>query len=241
MGTKIHIKNQIPDKKSNASLAKEDFFLMRNDFSHSFCTFATSMQEETRNMPPEEKAAQVKTLSTQLLAEGRTDLLLKAISVPVLEQLRIEAARATLSPLVITEDYRFLLPDYGNREVQLSPIHKALYLLFLNHPEGIEFKNLVDHREELFALYRKIGNRIDPDKITETVNRLTNPLDNAINEKCSRIKAAFSDLMDEYQADYYIINSHIKRHQGSSMKLWFERLKIINLPRELVIYKVDDF
>lgn len=241
MGTKIHIKNQIPDKKSNASLAKEDFFLMRNDFSHSFCTFATSMQEETRNMPPEEKAAQVKTLSTQLLAEGRTDLLLKAISVPVLEQLRIEAARATLSPLVITEDYRFLLPDYGNREVQLSPIHKALYLLFLNHPEGIEFKNLVDHREELFALYRKIGNRIDPDKITETVNRLTNPLDNAINEKCSRIKAAFSDLLDEYQADYYIINSHIKRHQGSSMKLWFERLKIINLPRELVIYKVDDF
>lgn len=237
MGTKIHIKNQIPDKKSNASLAKEDFFLMRNDFSHSFCTFATSMQEETRNMTPEEKAAQVKTLSTQLLAEGRTDLLLKAISVPVLEQLRIEAARATLSPLVITEDYRFLLPDYGNREVQLSPIHKALYLLFLNHPEGIEFKNLVDHREELFALYRKIGNRIDPDKITETVNRLTNPLDNAINEKCSRIKAAFSDLMDEYQADYYIINSHIKRHQGSSMKLWFERLKIINLPRELVIYQ----
>lgn len=56
-------------------------------------------------MTPEEKAAQVKTLSTQLLAEGRTDLLLKAISVPVLEQLRIEAARATLSPLVITEDY----------------------------------------------------------------------------------------------------------------------------------------
>ena len=237
MGTKIHIKNQIPDKKSNASLAKEDFFLMRNDFSHSFCTFATSMQEETINMTPEEKAAQVKTLSTQLLAEGRTDLLLKAISVPVLEQLRIEAARATLSPLVITKDYRFLLPDYGNREVLLSPIHKALYLLFLNHPEGIEFKNLVDHREELFALYRNVGNRIDPDKITETVNRLTNPLDNAINEKCSRIKAAFSDLMDEYQADYYIINSHVKRHQGSSMKLWFERLKIINLPRELVIYQ----
>lgn len=43
--------------------------------------------------------------------------------------------------------------------------------------------------------------------------------------------------MDEYQADYYIINSHVKRHQGGSMKLWFERLKIINLPRELVVYQ----
>ena len=194
-------------------------------------------QEESKNMTPQEKAALIKQLSTQLLAEGRTDLLLKAISVPVLEQLRIEAARATLSPLVITEDYRFLLPGYGNREVQLSPIHKALYMLFLNHPEGIEFKNLVDYREELFVLYRKIGNRIDQDKMIETVNRLVNPLDNAINEKCSRIKAAFSDLMDEYQADYYIINSHVKRHQGTSNKLWFERLKIINLPRELVIYQ----
>ena len=193
------------------------------------------MQEEARNMTAEEKAALVKSLSTELLAEGRIDLLLKAISVPILEQLRIEAARATLSPLVITKDFRFILREYGNKEVMLSPIHKALYILFLNHPDGIEFKNLVDYREELLAIYNKVGNRIDPDKIVEIVNRLVNPLDNAINEKCSRIKAAFSDLMDEYQADYYIINSHIKRHESTSTKLWFERLKIINLPRELVI------
>ena len=110
-----------------------------------------------------------------------TDLLLKAISVPVLEQLRIEAARATLSHLVITKDFRFILSDYVNKEVMLSPIHKALYILFLNHPEGIEFKNLVDYREELLTIYNKVGNRIDPDKIIETVNRLVNPLDNAIN------------------------------------------------------------
>ena len=211
--------------------------MKRNVFSYSFCIFASGMQTEQENRSVEEKAALIKTLSSQLLAEGRTDLLLKAIGVPVLEQLRIEAARATLSPLVITEDYRFLLPEFGNKEVQLSPIHKALYMLFLNHPEGIEFKNLVDYREELFQLYQKTGNRIDQGKISETVNRLVNPLDNAINEKCSRIKAAFSDLMDEYQADYYIINSHVKRHQGGSMKLWFERLKIINLPRELVVYQ----
>ena len=196
-------------------------------------------QEEARNMTAEEKATQVKLLSTDLLAEGRTDLLLKAISVPVLEQLRIEAARATLSPLVITKDFRFILPNYGNKEVMLSPIHKSLYMLFLNHPEGIEFKNLIDYREELLAIYNEVGNRVGPDKMVETVNRLTNPLDNAINEKCSRIKAAFSDLMDEYQADYYIINSHIKRHQSTSTKLWFERLKIINHPRELVVMEKD--
>ena len=227
---------QISKCERNARLAKVEFSDVRGDISQSFCIFATNMmQDDSKNMTIEEKAALLKRLSNQLLAEGRTDLLLKAISVPVLEQLRIEAARATLSPLLITRDYRFLLPEYNNKEVQLSPIHKALYLLFLNHPEGIEFKRLVDYREELLELYQRIGHRIDSDKIIETVNRLVNPLDNAINEKCSRIKSAFSDLMDEYQADYYIINSHVKRHQTSSTKLWFERLKIINLPRELVI------
>ena len=192
------------------------------------------MEQEFQNLSLEEKASLVKSLSSEILAEGRTDLLLKAISVPVLEQLRIEAARTTLSRLIITEECRFLLPEY-HKEVSLSPVHKALYLLFLNHPEGIEFKNLVDHREELLRIYQKMGSRIDQGKIEETVNRLVNPLDNAINEKCSRIKSAFLDLMDEYQADYYIINSHIKRHQGIFTKIWFERLKIITLPRELVV------
>lgn len=81
--------------------------MKRNVFSYSFCIFASVMQDELRNMDAEEKVALIKTLSSQLLVEGRNDLLLKAISVPVLEQLRIEAARATLSPLLITEDYHF--------------------------------------------------------------------------------------------------------------------------------------
>ena len=156
------------------------------------------MEQDFQNLTLEEKASLIKSLSSDILAEGRTDLLLNAISVPVLEQLRIEAARATLSRLVITEDCRFLLPDY-QKEVSLTPIHKALYILFLNHPEGIEFKNLIDHREELLAIYQKMGSRMEQSKIEETVNRLVNPLDNAINEKLlleikqiRRIYASFS-------------------------------------------------
>ena len=97
---------------------------------------------------PEEVAQEVKRLVGQLQAEGRQDLLLKAIGVPLLEELRIEAAKGRLSRLVITEDYRFILEDY-HKEVELQPVHKAVYLLFLAHPEGIEFKRLADYREEL--------------------------------------------------------------------------------------------
>ena len=63
-------------------------------------------------MTAEERALAVKRLAEQLAAEGRKDLLLRAIGVPLLEELRIEAARGELSRLVITEDYRFLLADY---------------------------------------------------------------------------------------------------------------------------------
>ena len=183
----------------------------------------------------EEMALEVKRLTELLMAEGRKDLLLKAIGVPLLEELRIEAAKGKLSKLVITEDYRFVLADY-NQEVELQPVHKAVYLLFLAHPEGIEFKKLSEYREELTGYYMATAKMMDKEKIIEGVDHLVNPLDNAINEKCSRIKKAFLELMDEYRASYYIISSHTQKHIAG--RVWYERLKVITLPRELVMEEV---
>ena len=174
-------------------------------------------------------------MARQLQQAGRNDLLLRAIGVPLLEELHIEAARGRLSRLRITEDYRFFLVDYDNREVDLQPVHKAVYLLFLHHPEGIAFKQMADYRQELLEIYRKVARSMDLKKIEESVNRLTNPLDNAINEKCSRIKNTFLQMMDEYTASYYIISGHTRRPIGGTTRTWYERLKIISLPRELVI------
>ena len=185
-------------------------------------------------LTPEERALELKRLIEQLQAEGRNDLLLKAIGVPLLEELRIEAAKGRLSRLVITEDYRFILEDY-HKEVELQPVHKAVYLLFLAHPEGIEFKRLADYREELTRYYMATAKIMDKEKVIESVDHLIDPLDNAINEKCSRIKKVFLGLMDEYTASYYIISSHTQKHIAGSSRIWYERLKVITLPRELVV------
>ena len=183
-------------------------------------------------MTPEEMALEVKRLAERLVAADRKDLLLRAIGVPLLEELRIEAAKGKLSRLVITSDYRFILADY-QQEVELQPVHKAVYLLFLAHPEGIEFKRLGDYRKELTDYYMQTAKMMDKDKIIEGVEHLVNPLDNAINEKCSRIKKTFLEMMDEYRASYYIISSHTQKHIAG--RIWYERLKLITLPRELVI------
>lgn len=194
---------------------------------------------EVKHHTPEEIAEQVRQLAEQLQMAGRKDLLLKAIGAPLLEELRIEAARTKLSRLLITKDYRFYLVDY-NKEVELQPVHKAVYLLFLAHPEGIEFKRLGDYREELTRYYMATAKLMDKEKIIEGVDHLVNPLDNAINEKCSRIKKVFLDMMDEYTASYYIISGHTQKHVAGSSRIWYERLKVITLPRELVINENDN-
>ena len=190
---------------------------------------------EVMQHSPEEIAEQIRKLTEQLKMAGRKDLLLRAIGAPLLEELRIEAARAKLSRLQITKNYRFFLVDYNNKEVELQPVHKAVYLLFLAHPEGIEFKKLGNYREELTRYYMATAKLMDKEKIIEGVDHLVNPLDNAINEKCSRIKKVFLDMMDEYAASYYIISGHTQKRFEGSNRIWYERLKVITLPRELVI------
>ena len=113
------------------------------------------MEEQKRT--PEELAAELKQLLTALQLQDRNDLILQAMGVPLLEQLRIEAARGKLSRLLITKDHRLLLLDYGQKEVVLQPVHKAVFLLFLAHPEGIEFKRLGDYRQELLDYYLRVA------------------------------------------------------------------------------------
>ena len=169
-------------------------------------------------------ARQLRELVRKLQVMGRNDLLLQAITVPTLEQLRTEAARGTLRRLFVKDDGRLFLEgdkttSNGNNntiEVQLSPVHRAVYLLFLRHKEGIEFKRLSEYHDELLSIYDHICPEGDKDKMRETVERLTNPLDNAINEKCSRIKSAFTSLMDDYSASYYIISSQSEQIDPTS-------------------------
>jgi len=129
------------------------------------------------------------------------------------------------SRITIAKDYTILLTDYDNKEVKMEPIVKAVYLLFLNHPEGIAFKHLPDYRKELADIYQKIKPFGLTDRAIRSIEDVTNPLLNSINEKCSRIRAAFLAEVDPSLADqYYIIGK-----SGEEKK--------ISLPRDLVIWE----
>ena len=129
------------------------------------------------------------------------------------------------SRITITKDYSILLTDYDNREVKMEPITKVVYLLYLKHPEGIAFKHLPDYRKDLADIYAKIRPLGLNDRVLKSIDDVTNPLLNSINEKCSRIKAAFLSEVDASLADHYYITGK----SGEEKK--------ITLPRNLVIWE----
>ena len=113
--------------------------------------------------------------------------------------------RQTLSHLHVTSDYRLILTDYGNLEVELTPLPKALYLLFLRHPEGIAFKRMSEHRDELTLLYAQLAPNINPMRRQQHIKDLIDPMKNSLNEKVSIIHRAFARILDSSLLPHYAI------------------------------------
>ena len=127
--------------------------------------------------------------------------------------------------LVVTEDYKVVLAEEKPVEVEMEPLVKAVYLLFLSHPEGIVFKDLPDYRRELTKIYSEVRPWGLSDRALQSIEDVTNPLLNSINEKCARIRKAFTMILDSSIAEHY----YIKGKRGG--------VKGITLPRELVTWK----
>ena len=130
--------------------------------------------------------------------------------------------KTTLSRMLITKDFRIYLGDYFGMEIEMGPLPKAVYLLFLRHPEGIVFKYLPDYREELKAIYRQLKPSFGTESTLQSIADVTNPTSNSINIIRSRIRAAFIAKFDEHLAQHYFITGK----RGEPMR--------ITLPRELV-------
>lgn len=125
---------------------------------------------------------------------------------------------------IVIRNYKIFLGD-EQKEVRMEPIVRAVYLLFLEHPEGIKFKDLPDYRQELCAIYNKVRPWGLTDRAIRSIEDVTNPVLNSINEKCARIRKVFLSLLDSRMAENYCIRG--KRGEA----------KRISLPRDLVIWE----
>lgn len=126
--------------------------------------------------------------------------------------------------LTVSRNYRIYIGD-ERKEIHMEPLVKAVYLLFLKHPEGIQFKDLPDYREELTKIYDKVRPWGLTDRAIQSIEDVTNPCLNSINEKCARIRKAFTTILDGSIAEHY----YIKGVRGKA--------KRIDLPPELILWE----
>lgn len=129
--------------------------------------------------------------------QGVDSMILKKMFSEIVDESR------PLSRLVITKDWRIMLPDY-NLEIKMEPINKAVYLLFLRHEEGIRIKELVDYQSELESLYAQFSHD-DIEKRKATIAKLVDPTNNSVNEKLSRIRESFVCRFEDDLARHYYI------------------------------------
>ena len=121
------------------------------------------------------------------------------------------------SKLLIRRNGRMYLTDYGNLEIKMPALEKALYLLFLRHPEGIYLSTLNEYRQELYDLYARISNRGDMEDMRKRIDEMTNILRDQPSVKISRIKKAFTDALGNALAEHYIIQG--ENAERKSIKL----------------------
>lgn len=132
--------------------------------------------------------------------------------------------RVKLSHLRITRHKGIILDDFDHREVKMDALTKSIFLLYLKHPEGIRYKELCDHRSELEEIYLSISGRSDMDSIRKSIDDLTDPItSNSINEKVSRAKKAFRNVVDVRIARFYYIDGR----QGAAKRIALDRSLVI--------------
>ena len=214
-----------PSEDKQASPAKS-----RERYSHKFKQ-RSSLLFETEEFPDDEFFPAAPAAESECDLDPKTKALLdeiEAIKVKygiTIEELEaVLSYRVKLSHLRITRHKEIILDDFDHREVKMDALTKSIFLLYLKHPEGIRYKELCDHRSELEEIYLSISGRSDMDSIRKSIDDLTDPItSNSINEKVSRAKKAFREVVDVRIARFYYIDGR----QGAAKRIALDRSLVI--------------
>ena len=120
---------------------------------------------------------------------------------------RIEIVHIASRIKIDLEVKKIFLLDFGNLDIRLNPKELSLYLLFIQHEEGIALNSLNDHQEELFGIYQKISGRSNLEEMQITINLLVNNLFGELHTNLSRIKSKFKKALGEEIAGKYYVQT----------------------------------
>lgn len=118
-----------------------------------------------------------------------------------------DAEYTAISPILFDENFNMSLPLYPQVEITLEPLPKALYILFLHHPEGILLKDIYLYEDELKKIYSLVSGRRNPTVINRMFRSLVDPTEAPLHKNLSIIRRCFTSKLN-----YNIARNYIPAH-----------------------------
>ena len=136
--------------------------------------------------------------------------------------------------LIVNCEMRILLSAQTEVEVKMPLLSKALFLFFLIHPEGVEFKGLHQYYEELLYLYQLVAKdkNLEKGRMQQALSNLVEPVNNRIYEACSIIRKSLLKVVDAHRADEYCITGS----RGGVHRIRMNRKHLVVEHEELMTY-----
>lgn len=138
------------------------------------------------------------------------------------------------TPIIIDTQCRLFFPMYSDKEVKMSYLPKTVYIFFLLHHSGVEFKNLDNYLKELHQIYQIVSEEknIEAGKIKKSLNNLVEPGNNRIYEICSVVRKTLSEILPAELVTQYAITGkwgglHRIKAKRSLLEIRHEKLKQI--------------
>jgi hypothetical protein len=178
-----------------------------SNYNHGFRFYSLETNKNEENSIEKESIERLNTINNEIERLRQSGQL--AILAPKIYEFLKKNIEGIIyndtHPMIITEDYKILIPECNNLEIKLSHFTKAIYLLFLSNPEPIDLKDLHLHKDRLLFIYKQVSNQNSYDKIKESVEELLTGENEAIYVHFSRIKKAFVTHFSPYKAVVYYI------------------------------------
>jgi len=169
--------------------------------------------------------------NNKLLEDEEIKVMLKDMALQKNEEDRNSSMN---TPIIIDTECRLFFPMYSDKEVKMSYLPKTVYIFFLLHHTGVEFKNLDHYLKELYQIYQIVSEEknIEARKIKRSLENLVSPGSNRIYEICSVIRRTLLEILPRELVTQYAITGkwggvHKIKAERSYLEIRHKKLKQI--------------
>ena len=103
--------------------------------------------------------------------------------------------------LFFDKQYNIFLDGPDGERLPFRPLVRAIFILFLKHPEGILLKERDQFQSELEEIYGIIAQNVSPEDRRRRIRRLMDLQGNAFSENTSVLNATLDRVLPPHQAD----------------------------------------